>query len=97
MSSQVKRARMNDSNDAPMESSGSSSPSGVKPPVNNSLISKTPASVTVALHPLVILNVSDHFTRIRAQGSSLNGMFKHGCLLIVTQIFDHLYLHLIYW
>ena len=87
---------MNDSNDAPMESSGSGSPSGVIPPVSNSLISKNPASVTVALHPLVILNVSDHFTRIRAQGSALNGMFACGCLLALTQIFDHLYLHLTY-
>ena len=30
-------------------------------------------SVVVALHPLVIMNISEHWTRIRAQGKVVQG------------------------
>ena len=32
----------------------------------------TQGSVTVALHPLVIMNISDHYTRIKAQEAAQN-------------------------
>jgi hypothetical protein len=32
----------------------------------------TPASVIVALHPLVIMNISEHWTRVRAQSGIPN-------------------------
>ena len=36
--------------------------------------SGTTGSVTIALHPLVIMNISEHWTRIRAQeGKSTQG------------------------
>ena len=34
-----------------------------------------PASITVALHPLVIMNISDHFTRIKAQEEVIPKVF----------------------
>lgn len=58
-------------NDTPMESSSTSSD-------NTNLISANTGKVTVALHPLVILNISDHYTRIKAQGSALHA---YGALL----------------
>lgn len=45
-----------------------SSSSGSTLPINSSVLaSSSTASVTVSLHPLVIMNVSEHWTRIRAQ------------------------------
>lgn len=39
-----------------------------KKPINPVMASSgTNGSVAVALHPLVIMNISDHWTRIRAQ------------------------------
>lgn len=35
--------------------------------VDGLVASGVPASVAVSLHPLVIMNISDHFTRIKAQ------------------------------
>jgi len=35
--------------------------------INNVVCTSIPASVSVALHPLVIMNISDHYTRIKAQ------------------------------
>lgn len=35
--------------------------------------SVTGGSVVVALHPLVIMNISEHWTRIRAQGRVVQG------------------------
>jgi len=34
-----------------------------------------PASITVALHPLVIMNISDHYTRIKAQEEIVPNVF----------------------
>ena len=61
MFSQSKRAKINDSKD--MNVAESSQVAKIEGLVANSV----PASVTVALHPLVIMNISDHFTRIKAQ------------------------------
>lgn len=33
----------------------------------NSVLTNTPSSINVSLHPLVVLNISDHFTRARMQ------------------------------
>ncbi len=32
-----------------------------------SVLTTTPSSVSVSLHPLVVMNISDHFTRVRMQ------------------------------
>lgn len=32
-----------------------------------SVLTTTPSSVSVSLHPLVVMNISDHFTRARMQ------------------------------
>lgn len=48
-----------------MEVDGEPSEQKTVPPVMAS--SGTNGSVGVALHPLVIMNISDHWTRIRAQ------------------------------
>ena len=34
---------------------------------SESVLTSTPGSVSVSLHPLVIMNISDHFTRVRVQ------------------------------
>ena len=40
--------------------------------INNGLVANgVAASVTVSLHPLVIMNICDHFTRIKAQGGTV--------------------------
>ena len=41
---------------------GSSGSSGA-----NAVLATSPGSVSVSLHPLVIMNISDQFTRIRMQ------------------------------
>ena len=48
--------------------------------VNNVMASpSTVPSVTVSLHPLVIMNISEHWTRIRAQaGSPKQGSYFRG-------------------
>lgn len=33
----------------------------------SSVLTSTPSSVSVSLHPLVVMNISDHFTRVRMQ------------------------------
>jgi hypothetical protein len=38
--------------------------------VSSSVLTDTPSSVSVSLHPLVVMNISDHFTRIRVQEGS---------------------------
>lgn len=37
-------------------------------------------SVSVALHPLVIMNISEHYTRIKAQYGNTNPQGKYVCL-----------------
>ena len=32
------------------------------------VVSSSSGSVSISLHPLVIMNISDHFTRLRMQG-----------------------------
>lgn len=63
-------------------SAATTSPNTVKPPANDAIVSNVMAnpstipSVTVSLHPLVIMNISEHWTRIRAQeGSPSQGNF----------------------
>ncbi len=34
---------------------------------SSSVLTSTPSSVSVSLHPLVVMNISDHFTRVRMQ------------------------------
>lgn len=50
-------------------------PAEVAPVAKNVMASSgTVGSVTVSLHPLVIMNVSEHWTRLRAQeGSAQQG------------------------
>lgn len=58
-------------NTQPSTSSGSSSKSAND--IGGSSVMASPAtvpSVTVSLHPLVIMNISEHWTRIRAQNGS---------------------------
>ena len=47
--------------------------------VRTSVLTDTPSSVSVSLHPLVVMNISDHFTRIRVQeggsGNPPKGLF----------------------
>lgn len=59
MFSQSKRAKINEE----MNLAGDNGTKNEGDLVANSV----PASVTVALHPLVIMNISDHYTRIKAQ------------------------------
>ncbi|XP_066921026.1 COP9 signalosome complex subunit 6-like [Clytia hemisphaerica] len=68
MFQQSKRLKMNDESSTEMPSS-SSVADGVVPEADNEefLATGVPASVTIALHPLVIMNISDHYTRIKAQ------------------------------
>lgn len=55
-------------------------------------------SVSVALHPLVILNISDHWTRIRSQeGRPMQGMRNYSLAYDYARIYlahvgKHLYL-----
>ena len=46
-------------------------------------------SVSVALHPLVIMNISEHYTRIKAQYGKPNpqGRFNKDCFSYVKLIF----------
>lgn len=39
--------------------------------VPSTVLTDTPSSVSVSLHPLVVMNISDHFTRIRVQEGDL--------------------------
>lgn len=38
--------------------------------VASSVLTNTPSSVSVSLHPLVVMNISDHFTRVVQQQNS---------------------------
>ena len=38
----------------------------------NSVLTNVPSSVSVSLHPLVVMNISDHFTRVAQQQQSSN-------------------------
>lgn len=69
--------------DAPMEvAQGSSDRAALTVPLNSNsnairvmASSGTVGSVSISLHPLVIMNVSEHWTRLRAQeGSDQLGM-----------------------
>ena len=57
-----KRLKMtsDSSDDVPMQSDTSETDASVMAPSGS-------ASVTIALHPLVIMNISEHYTRTRAQ------------------------------
>lgn len=45
----------------------------------------TVPSVTVSLHPLVIMNISEHWTRIRAQnGAPQQGNFSVNLLILLS-------------
>lgn len=49
----------------------------------------TTGSVTISLHPLVIMNVSEHWTRVKAQeGQPLQG--KSSYSLLVTMNFNEI-------
>lgn len=39
----------------------------------SSVLTSTPSSVSVSLHPLVVMNISDHFTRLRMQQQDSSG------------------------
>ena len=45
----------------------------------------TPGSVSVQLHPLVVMNISDHWTRVRAQ----QGKAKSGIVFVNKQFFNN--------
>lgn len=69
-------------NPTPSTSTSAQLPSNVKPDAESAVnsVMASPAivpSVTVSLHPLVIMNISEHWTRIRAQnGSPQQGSFQ---------------------
>lgn len=44
------------------------------------MASAASGSVSVALHPLVIMNISEHWTRVRAQ----EGQAKQGIAMIIV-------------
>lgn len=74
---------------AGVASTSSSNPP--KSPVNETAVSNVMAnpstipSVTVSLHPLVIMNISEHWTRIRAQeGSPSQGRFAHCAKFVIN-------------
>ena len=67
MFAQSKRAKMNDDSDSKMSVVEDAPTKSTIPKVEGLVASGVPASVAVALHPLVIMNISDHFTRIKAQ------------------------------
>lgn len=81
---QTKRAKMiessasmeasMDGSNVPSTSSSSQQQQHVISKVDGCIVSGVPASVTVSLHPLVIMNISDHYTRIKAQ----EGVTPHG-------------------
>ena len=75
---------MNDDSSTEMTSS-SVADGGAAPAAGSEdlLATGVPASVTVALHPLVIMNISDHYTRIKAQ----EGVVPKGLLCYVAFIF----------
>lgn len=56
----------------PVEPTNPTSPAPPAPGVNKNVVvtTATTGSVTVSLHPLVIMNVSEHWTRLRAQEGS---------------------------
>ena len=69
MFSQIKRPKMNE------EPSIMSVEGGVENVTASKIVgvvaNNVPPSVTVALHPLVIMNISDHYTRIKAQEGTI--------------------------
>lgn len=67
MEVEVESASSGPAVDAPNPTSPAAAPG-----VNKSLVvtTATAGSVTVSLHPLVIMNVSEHWTRLRAQEGS---------------------------
>lgn len=74
MEVEVESASSGPAVDAPNPSSPAPvTPGGVK---NVVVTTATTGSVTVSLHPLVIMNVSEHWTRLRAQeGSPQTGIY----------------------
>lgn len=76
-----------------VSSFASTSSNSAKPAPNDAMVSNVMASpsiipsVTVSLHPLVIMNISEHWTRIRAQeGSPSQGRIRHHCTEITFNI-----------
>ena len=51
----------------------------------NSVASVTGGSVAVALHPLVIMNISEHWTRIKAHGKVVQGEI----FSVILDVADH--------
>jgi len=44
----------------------------------------TSGSVSISLHPLVIMNISEHWTRVRAQeGQSVQGTANNKCYVYI--------------
>ena len=82
---QSKRAKMN------AEIVSGENENGVSSNVDGIITSGVPPSVTVALHPLVIMNISDHFTRIKAQeGAIPKGInIKHFVLIYRSSLGTH--------
>lgn len=76
MFAQIKRPKMNESTEMQVESKDKTTSVSK---VVGVIASGVPPSVTVVLHPLVIMNISDHYTRIKAQEEIIPKVF--GALL----------------
>lgn len=79
------------STDTPMEvdddASGKSNVTSANPPsaIKVMASSGTVGSVSISLHPLVIMNVSEHWTRLRAQeGTDQLGIHIQYCFFTFT-------------
>lgn len=66
------------SEDVPMQSDSSETDANVMALTGS-------ASVTVALHPLVIMNISEHYTRTRAQEDVKDTKGMNICLLEISR------------
>jgi len=73
MFSQQKRPKMNEPSTSQMHVENKDSSNVSK--IVGVIACGVPASVTVVLHPLVIMNISDHYTRIKAQEEIIPKVF----------------------
>lgn len=74
MFSQLKRPKMNEPSTSQMQVENKDGRTNVSKIVGV-VACGVPASITVVLHPLVIMNISDHYTRIKAQEEIIPKVF----------------------
>lgn len=59
----------------------------------NRVLSSSTGSVSVSLHPLVIMNISDHYTRSRMQGGGTSNAQNFACMYNYVQSIMFLFIH----